>query len=351
MKILSYCNLYLRFSDGIHGMTKKDLQKIFDSFSKVRVLIIGDAMVDAYIWGSVNRMSPEAPVPIVTVQKKEARLGGAANVALNVQAMGATPILCSVIGDDMYGREFVDLMDRQKLTTQAIFKSQKRATTVKTRVIGNNHHLLRVDEELESEVSKQETLLMIEKISFMIKTNAVDVIVFEDYDKGVITPDLILKVVVEAAKKKIPVAVDPKKKNFHFYKNITLFKPNLKELKEGIKIDIDIAEKGILSKVADELRTRQGMENILITLSEKGMFIATKKVKHIVPAHMRNISDVSGAGDTVIGVASLGLALKLDPILMVELANIAGGLVCEKVGVVPIDKEQLLEESLKLLTK
>ncbi len=332
-------------------MTKKDLQKIFDSFSKVRVLIIGDAMVDAYIWGNVNRMSPEAPVPIVTVQKKETRLGGAANVALNVQAMGATPILCSVIGDDMYGREFVEMMEKQKLSTQAIFKAQKRTTTVKTRVIGNNHHLLRVDEEQESEVSKQETQQMIDKVSFLIKHNSVDVIVFEDYDKGVITPELILKVVVEASKKKIPVTVDPKKKNFHFYKNITLFKPNLKELKEGIKAEINIVEKGILSKVADELRTKQGMENILITLSEKGMFIATKKVKHIVPAHIRNVADVSGAGDTVIGVASLGLALKLDPILMVELANIAGGLVCEKVGVVPIDKELLLQESIALLTK
>ena len=332
-------------------MNKKDLEKIFDSFSKVRVLIIGDAMVDAYIWGNVNRMSPEAPVPIVTVKEKETRLGGAANVALNVQAMGATPILCSMIGDDMYGREFLELMEKQKLSTQAIFQSQKRVTTVKTRVIGNNHHLLRVDEEVEADVSKQETHQLIEKISFLIKTGAVDVIVFEDYDKGLITPELILKVVVEASKKKIPVTVDPKKKNFQYYKNITLFKPNLKELKEGIKAEFNLVEKEILSKVADELRTRQGMENILITLSEKGMFIATKKVKHIVPAHVRNVADVSGAGDTVIGVASLGLALKLDPILMVELANIAGGLVCEKVGVVPIDKRQLLQESIRLLTK
>src|SRR3972149_1371198 len=123
-------------------MTKKDLQKIFDSFSKVRVLIIGDAMVDAYIWGKVARISPEAPVPIVAVDKKETRLGGAANVALNVQAMGATPILCSVIGEDMYGREFVELMEKQNLSSQAIFRSPKRVTSVKTRVIGNNHHLL-----------------------------------------------------------------------------------------------------------------------------------------------------------------------------------------------------------------
>lgn len=332
-------------------MTKKDLEKIFSSFSKVRALIIGDAMVDAYIWGKVNRLSPEAPVPIVTVQNKETRLGGAANVALNVQAMGATPILCSVIGNDMYGREFIELMEKQKLSTQAIFQSSKRVTTVKTRVIGNNHHLLRVDEEVESEVSKTDTQQLIDKISFLLKNNSVDVVVFEDYDKGVITPELIQKVVVEAVKKKIPVAVDPKKKNFHFYKNITLFKPNLKELNDGLKADIFSADKQLLSKIADELRVRQGMENILITLSEKGMFIANKKVKHIVPAHVRNVADVSGAGDTVVGIAALCLALKLDAILMTELANIAGGMVCEKVGVVPVDKEQFLHESISLLAK
>lgn len=331
-------------------MTKKDLEKIFHSFTKVRALIIGDAMVDAYIWGKVNRLSPEAPVPVVAVEKKETRLGGAANVALNIQAMGGTPILCSVIGDDMYGREFVELMEKQKLSTQAIFKSPKRATTVKTRVIGNNHHLLRVDEEVDADISKADTETMLEKIHFFIKNSAVDVIVFEDYDKGVINHELIHRVIIEAAKKKIPVAVDPKKKNFSSYKNVTLFKPNLKELKEGIKLDFDLTNKDILSKVADELRTRQGIDNILITLSEKGMFIASKKSKHIVPAHLRNIADVSGAGDTVVSIAALCLAIKLDPLLMTELANIAGGMVCEKVGVVPIDKDQFLQESLSLLT-
>jgi rfaE bifunctional protein kinase chain/domain len=241
-------------------------------------------------------------------------------------------------------------MEMQKLSTQAIFRSPKRVTTVKTRVIGNNHHLLRVDEEVESEVSQSETQQLIEKITFLLKNNSVDVVVFEDYDKGVITPDLIQKVVVEAVKKKIPVAVDPKKKNFHFYKNITLFKPNLKELNDGIKADFFLAEKELLSKVADELRIRQGMENILITLSEKGMFIANKKVKQIIPAHVRNVADVSGAGDTVVSIAALCLALKLDAVLMTELANIAGGMVCEKVGVVPIHKEQFLQESIALLT-
>lgn len=332
-------------------MTKKDLHKIFSSFSKVRVLIIGDAMVDAYIWGRVSRISPEAPVPIVAVEQKENRLGGAANVALNVQAMGATPVLCSVIGEDMYGREFISLMEKQKLSAQAIFKSSKRNTTVKTRVIGNNHHLLRVDEEVEQEITKSEMQQLADKISFLIRSGAADVIVFEDYDKGVLTPELIRKVVAEANKKKIPVAADPKKKNFYFYTNITLFKPNLKELKEGIKDDSDFTNKETLTKIADELRTKQKIENVLITLSEKGMFIAGKKTKQIIPAHIRNVADVSGAGDTVAGIAALCLALKLDAVLLTELANIAGGMVCEKVGVVPVDKEQFLQESISLLVK
>ena len=332
-------------------MTQKELKKIFDSFSNVRVLIIGDAMVDAYIWGKANRLSPEAPVPIVTVQKKETRLGGAANVALNVQAMGAIPILCTLIGNDMFGREFTNLMETQKLSTQAILKSELRVTTVKTRVIGNNHHLLRVDEEIETEVSPTETQELFNTIDILIKENKVDVIVFEDYDKGVITPELIQRVVVLASKNKIPIAVDPKKKNFQHYKNVTLFKPNLKELKEGIKVEINLANKIILSAVSEEIRTRQGIENIMITLSENGMFISNKKINHIIPAHMRNISDVSGAGDTVVSIAALCLALKLDSILMVELANIAGGLVCEKVGVVPIDKKQFYDECISLLVK
>lgn len=332
-------------------MNKKDLEKLFDSFNGVKVLIIGDAMVDSYIWGRANRLSPEAPVPVVTVQKKENRLGGAANVALNVQALGATPILCSIIGDDMYGGEFFQLMEKQKLSTQAIFRSDERVTTVKTRIIGNNHHLLRMDEEIDTEASKNDSESLFNKIYLLIKSNEVDVIVFEDYDKGVITPTLIQKVIVEASKKKISVAVDPKKRNFHFYKNVTLFKPNLKELKEGLNAEFDLTNANLLSKVADELRSNQGIENVLITLSEKGMFIASKEAKQIIPAHIRNISDVSGAGDTVISVAALCLALKTDIILMTMLANLAGGLVCEKVGVVPVDKQQLLEESITLLAK
>lgn len=332
-------------------MTSKDLRKIFSDFNGVRVLIIGDAMIDSYIWGKVNRISPEAPVPIVTVHHKETRLGGAANVALNVQAMGATPILCSVIGSDLTGNQFTDLMAKQNLSLKAIVRSEKRTTTVKTRVIGNNHHLLRVDEEELTRINKNESNQLIEKVKFLIQHNEVDVVVFEDYDKGVIHADLIMKVVLEASKKKIPVAADPKKDNFQHYKNIALFKPNLKELKEGLKTEINIVEEAILSKVADELRSKLGIDNVLITLAEKGMFIAGKKIKKIIPAHIRSVADVSGAGDTVISVAALGLALKLDPLLMVELANIAGGLVCEKVGVVPIDKSHLLEESISILCK
>jgi len=326
-----------------------NILEIFQSFNKLNVLIIGDVMVDAYLWGNVNRISPEAPVPIVAITKKENRLGGAANVALNIQSMGAKPILCSIIGDDDNSKLFFDLLKKQKLSTEGIIKSKKRITTVKSRVIGNNHQMLRVDEEIDSPVSKDETKKLTNYIiDKFINTKKVDVIIFEDYDKGCITPELIKAITAVAKKKNIPTVVDPKKKNFMAYTDVTMFKPNLKELKEGLKIDFDHYNNKELEKVVDLFIKKQNIETALVTLSEKGIYIHNKKTKALIPAHIRNISDVSGAGDTVISVAALCIALQLPFILTATLANLAGGLVCEKVGVVSIDKNQLLDEAKKL---
>jgi D-glycero-beta-D-manno-heptose-7-phosphate kinase len=278
----------------------RKLKKIFEAFEDVKVLIIGDVMVDSYLWGKVSRISPEAPVPIVAVDKRENRLGGAANVALNVQALGATPILCSVIGVDEKGSLFLEMMREQKLTNKGILKSRGRITTVKTRVIGNNHQMLRVDEEMEETVSDHETRQFLQLITYLLKKEKVNVVVFEDYDKGLITPDLINKVVAEARKKKIPVVVDPKKKNFNHYRGVTLFKPNIKELKEGLKVDFDHTDMNDLGRAVDILRNRLKIDMALITLSEMGIFVKSADVAQRLPAHIRNISDVSGAGDTVI---------------------------------------------------
>ncbi|MBL7921258.1 MAG: D-glycero-beta-D-manno-heptose-7-phosphate kinase [Bacteroidia bacterium] len=328
---------------------KKDyIREVFKSFNDLNVLIIGDVMIDSYLWGKVSRISPEAPVPIVAVTKKERRLGGAANVALNVQALGANPILCSVIGVDYEGQAFLDLLKSQKLSQKGILKVRDRVTTVKTRVIGNNAQLLRVDEEVEDEIEAAATQQLLTLISHIINHDKIDVIIFEDYNKGLITSKLVNKVVELAKSKNIPTCVDPKKKNFNTYKGVSLFKPNLKELREGIKLDVSGDNINELQRAVSSFRVKQKAETILVTLAEKGVITNSRKIKEHITAHVRSIADVSGAGDTVISVASLCRALDCNDIFTAALANLSGGIVCEQIGVVPIDKSQLFEEALKL---
>lgn len=330
------------------SIKKEHVREIFRSFNNLNVLIIGDVMIDSYLWGKVNRISPEAPVPIVAVTKKERRLGGAANVALNVQALGANPILCSVIGVDYEGQAFLDLLKTQKLSQKGILKCRDRITTIKTRVIGNHAQLLRVDEEVETEIEPSETQQLLTLISYIINHDKIDVIIFEDYNKGLITPKLVSKVVELAKSKNIPTCVDPKKKNFNTYKGVSLFKPNLKELREGIKMDVSGDNINELQRAVSSFRVKQKAETILVTLAEKGVITNSRKVKEHITAHIRSIADVSGAGDTVISVAALCRALECNDIFTAALANLSGGLVCEQIGVVPIDKSQLFEEALKL---
>jgi rfaE bifunctional protein kinase chain/domain len=319
-------------------------EQIISGFSNLNALIIGDVMIDAYLWGKVNRISPEAPVPIVAISKKENRLGGAANVAINVQALGANAVLCSVIGSDSEGKAFIELLQKKGLTTEGIIQSSSRTTTVKTRVIGNNHQMLRVDEEVEDEITNSDRKKLIDRITALIKSRKIDVIIFEDYDKGVIGKSLIGEVVKLAGNKGIPVAVDPKKKNFNYYRNVSLFKPNLKELREGMKVDLDKGNITEVSRVIKKLAEENQIETVLVTLSEKGAYVYNKKDSKYIPAHVRNIADVSGAGDTVISVAALCIASGASPVTAAILSNFAGGIVCEKVGVAPIEKSQLLQE-------
>ncbi len=331
-----------------YSVKKERIREIFKFFNNLNVLIIGDVMIDSYLWGKVSRISPEAPVPIVAVGKKERRLGGAANVALNIQALGANPILCSVIGVDYEGQAFLDLLKNQKLSQKGILKSRDRITTVKTRVMGNNSQLLRVDEEVEEDITPAETQQLITLISYILTHDKIDVVIFEDYNKGLITPKLISKVVELTKSKGIPTCVDPKKRNFNSYKGVSLFKPNLKELREGIKLDISGDNLNELQRAVSSYRVKQKIETVLVTLAEKGVITNSRKVKEHLPAHIRSIADVSGAGDTVISVASLCRALDCNDILTAAISNLSGGLVCEQIGVVPINKEQLLEEALKL---
>lgn len=325
-----------------------DFEKLTTEVSSQQVLIIGDVMIDSYLWGNVDRISPEAPVPIVAVNRRESRLGGAANVALNIQAMGAKPIMCTVLGNDEKSNEFVDLMKVANMNTAGVIKSDERVTTVKFRILGNNVQLLRVDEEITSPLSENDENALIAKVEELLNTTEINAIIFQDYDKGNITQRVIAEVTTMAKAKGIPTTVDPKKRNFGNFTNVTLFKPNLKELREGLNIDIKDVTIDELRKAADVLHKKQGIDIVFVTLSEKGAYICdyrTAEPRQVhVPAHLRSISDVSGAGDTVISVATLCLALGLDIENIIKYSNLAGGIVCESVGVVPIERNRFYSE-------
>lgn len=324
-----------------------DVSAIFSKFESLRILVIGDVMVDAYVEGSVNRVSPEAPVPIVNLKDQTRRLGGAANVALNLAALGATPVLTSVIGKDTGGADLLSLMKESGMVTSGMEQSTARKTTVKTRVIGNHQQLLRIDDEIIAPLTRSEEDQIIANVANHLED--IDAIIFEDYNKGVLTTRVIEEVVKMARENDVITTVDPKKENFFEYKNVTMFKPNLKELKEGLNIDSDLIPQGkAFEEAIDIMESKLQNKVSFVTLSEHGVFIQESKTKHYVPAHIRNISDVSGAGDTVISVATACLAAGMELHDVAEWANLAGGLVCERSGVVPIDKEQLQAEIAKL---
>ena len=325
-------------------MNKKEVKEIFERFSQMQVMVIGDSMVDSYLWGKVERISPEAPVPVISVNKRENRLGGAANVSLNLQALGATPILFTVVGNDEKGKKLKKLLHKKNLSCEYVFTDPNRGTTVKNRIISQGQHMARIDEENTEYINSELEISIMKSVEDVLGIQKIDVIFFIDYDKGVITPNLIKWISQLAAKKRIPTAVDPKLRNFNHYQNISLFKPNFKEFNQGtgqVTKKVDLA---ILKKTASQFKTNKNIEYVLITLSELGIFIVHRTDGKYFPAVIRDISDVSGAGDTVISVAGLVLALKLQPETMAKMANIAGGLVCEKPGVVPIDKQQLMYE-------
>ena len=328
-------------------------KKLFADFNKLNVLIIGDVMVDSYLWGKVERISPEAPIPIVALRRREHRMGGAANVAMNIRSLGANPILCSVIGTDDKGDQFLELLKKEKIDDAGIVRSTRRITTTKFRIFGNSFQMLRVDEEMDNDLAQGDYLTLIRVIDQIMMKVKIDCIIFQDYDKGVITPKLIREIVKRAKAGNIPVTVDPKKKNFMAYHQVTLFKPNLKEMKEGLGIDADLHEQSSVIEAAQRLCSLLDCDYVLTTMSEKGVMISLKdhhgEPDIFIPAHMRMISDVSGAGDTVISVASLCLALKRTPYEVAYISNLAGGLVCEEVGVVPINKEKLFKEMISLL--
>ncbi len=298
-------------------------------------------MLDSYIWGSVDRISPEAPVPVISVKKRDYRLGGAGNVIVNVHALGATPLAVSLIGNDEASQKVRSCLQKLSVTEEGLVVSNTRPTTEKTRIIAGHQHVVRVDDETDREASVDEEKQIIERITSLVPKS--DVIIFQDYDKGTITKNVIKATVELARKNGIPTVVDPKRRNFLFYEGVTLFKPNLKELREGLKVDVSTMDD--ISNAVEQLKNKINADGVMATLSEKGVYIDFKGSKQLIPAHHRKIADVSGAGDTVVAIAAACVALDLDPKDVAGLSNLGGGLVCQHVGVVPIDKQELLKEA------
>ncbi len=328
-------------------MTTAEIEAFFTGLQDKRILVVGDVMLDAYQWGSVDRISPEAPVPVVEVLRYDARPGGAANVGLNLVHLGVKTHLLSVVGNDEAGQQLRHLMKVSGIRIDGVFDSDYRPTTVKTRVMSGSQQLLRIDREQNADLTAAETEPL--QAWFDKNLDRFDAVILQDYDKGVLSPAFIGHILRQCREKKIPTAVDPKKRHFQDFTGARLFKPNLKELREGLKIVIDPSDTGQVDFAAGLLQKQLACDQVLITLSEYGVFYKDDQQSGIIPAHLRSISDVSGAGDTVISVAACCLAQNSPIDFMAGLSNLAGGLVCEEVGVVPINSANLLQEALEHL--
>jgi rfaE bifunctional protein kinase chain/domain len=326
-----------------------NFSQLFAGFGQIRAGVIGDVMLDTYLWGHVERISPEAPVPVVTLDRREQRIGGAGNVALNLAGLGALVSSFSVIGKDADGEVLELLLAEQGIDTSGHLKSTTRITTNKARVIGRNQQMMRLDSETTRDLTPVEEEELLHRVKGYIEREKPQVIIFEDYNKGVLTDRVIRDVVALCRERGVITAVDPKRRNFFSYEGVTIFKPNLKEVREGLHIGLEEVDLTALEQVHGQLAGRLRHEISLITLSEKGVFYCDGRKADIFPSHVRSIADVSGAGDTVIAVASLVYAATRDAALMAEVANIAGGLVCEEVGTVAISRERLLAECGELL--
>jgi rfaE bifunctional protein kinase chain/domain len=327
-----------------------DFKNLFAAFEQIKAGVIGDMMLDTYLWGHVERISPEAPVPVVTLDRREQRIGGAGNVALNLASLGTKVTAFSVLGEDADGKILEGMLGSSGIDTSYLARSGKRITTNKARVMGRNQQMLRLDSETTLDLSAIEEDELLGRLRTYLEKEKPQVIIFEDYNKGVLTHRVIREAVALCRHHGVITAVDPKRKNFFSYTGVTIFKPNLKEVREGLNLLLDDVQLPALQDIHGQLAEKLQHEISFITLSEKGVFYQKGERSAQISSHIRNIADVSGAGDTVIAVASLVYAATQDANLMAEVANIAGGLVCEEVGTAAISRERLLQECGKLLS-
>ena len=320
------------------GFTSDRIESLFKRFAGKRVAVIGDLMLDRYFWGSITRISPEAPVPVVEVASESTRLGGAANVANNIASLGGIPVMVGVIGQDNAGALLRNTIQEAGFPTDGLVTDSQRPTTIKTRVIAHHQHVVRIDQESKNDIDGNVRSRLVDIVSRSIKS--LDAIVLEDYNKGVISRELIHEVISLARQNGTVVTVDPKFNNFFEYQNVTVFKPNRKESEEALGRRLtDVQE---VEAAGRDILDRLKAENVLLTLGEQGMSLFEKSgaVTHVSTQAM-HVSDVSGAGDTVISTLTMALVSGATIREASSLANYAGGVVCGEVGIVPIQKEAL----------
>jgi len=320
------------------------LKESLDRFNGRKILIVGDVMLDRYLYGRVNRISPEAPVPVLDYEKTDHRLGGAANVALNILSMGGEVLLVGMVGNDEEGEIFRSLLRESSITDEGVVSVDDRCTTLKTRVMARSHHLLRVDREDKSPLNKTMEQLLLKKVFEVIDNHSPEGVILQDYNKGVLTSEIIRKTLKKARSQNIPVFVDPKIDHISEYGGCTVFKPNLHEAEKILGNKIVLDDEG-LSHAADSLQDILDHSITLITLSDKGLYIKEKNQKGVwIPSVPQEVADVCGAGDSVISAVSLSYLTGVNTEVIAKIANIAGHVACRYPGVVPVRLDQLKSE-------
>ncbi|MFA6570892.1 MAG: bifunctional ADP-heptose synthase, partial [Bacteroidota bacterium] len=322
----------------MQAITEKRVNEILGNARGKVVAVVGDVMLDRYFWGSVSRVSPEAPVPVIDLESETYHLGGAANVANNLQSLGINPLLCGVVGDDNSGKSFMDIALKNGINTSGLFIDTDRPTTIKTRIIGNNQQIARLDRELRKALSSEAEAFI---LSTLNKTENLAGLIFQDYNKGALTEPLIKQVSAFAKEHKIPVFVDPKLENFFDFKGTTVFKPNRKEAQQALSMALKTEDE--LLKAGKLLLQKLECENVLLTLGKDGMLLFESNGTILsVPTRARHVADVSGAGDTAIATLSAFMAGGATVTEAASIANYASGAVCEEPGIVSITPEALL---------
>ncbi len=322
-------------------MNLSTAKPLVERFSRIKVLVIGDLMLDHFIWGTVARISPEAPVPVVDVSRETEMPGGAGNVAVNMASLGAEVFLMGTLGQDQAAGRLQALFQRSQIHSEYAVTIPERPTTVKTRIVAHNQQVVRFDREVRGElgpITRRQLWAHIEKLFPEIHG-----VVLSDYGKGVINRGLIKDIVRLACRRKIPIMVDPKIENFSFYSEVTCITPNLKEAMEGANVRQVRSEEDVENLGAQILKLLKS-ESVLITRGERGMSLFEKKKPPVhIPTRAREVYDVTGAGDTVVGTMALALAAGAPLRTAAELANFAAGIVVGKVGTATVTREELLE--------